>query len=364
MNVISGKVTVGTSPDVDIILQGTGVQPKHCVIENVGNVVTLYPLANMTTIDGLRVTSPTRLCQGNMLCIGRSNYLRFNHPAEANLMKKFLPNTRISMAAPLNFFGNGDAFYEKKPPVPPSRRSRDSWGELSNGSNEETPTTSNKPSKLEILSQSPNKNSISPKVFPPGSATVNSPASVVLGHSRIPNGLLAGTENASKNSSLLSSSESGNMDYIEPAVPQVISSYPQKATMSTFSQQQNYSPNGFSFVEMEGFQNGSKTTSPKVLSLPSPAFNRNPSPYVSDKFRSITPNMFLGRSPSPSGNPRSMSPIDISNSSEEISMKLMSRSHDSRLSPNFNFSVNQEDFNNKKMNLESKMFQVSFKNVS
>jgi hypothetical protein len=32
-----------------------------------------------------------------MLCIGRSNYLRFNHPAEARLMKTILPNTRISV---------------------------------------------------------------------------------------------------------------------------------------------------------------------------------------------------------------------------------------------------------------------------
>jgi hypothetical protein len=38
-----------------------------------------------------------------MLCIGRSNYLRFNHPAEARLMKSILPNARISMA-PLTLY--------------------------------------------------------------------------------------------------------------------------------------------------------------------------------------------------------------------------------------------------------------------
>lgn len=37
-----------------------------------------------------------------MIGIGRSNYLRFNHPAEANLMKSVLPNSRISMA-PIHF---------------------------------------------------------------------------------------------------------------------------------------------------------------------------------------------------------------------------------------------------------------------
>ena len=40
---------------------------------------------------------------GTMLCIGRSNYLRFNHPAEARLMKSILPNARISMA-PLTLY--------------------------------------------------------------------------------------------------------------------------------------------------------------------------------------------------------------------------------------------------------------------
>lgn len=42
---------------------------------------------------------------GCMISIGRSNYLRFNHPEEANLMKSVLPNTRISMA-PIQFLQN------------------------------------------------------------------------------------------------------------------------------------------------------------------------------------------------------------------------------------------------------------------
>ena len=46
-----------------------------------------------------RLTSST----GTMLCIGRSNYLRFNHPAEARLMKSILPNARISNA-PLTLY--------------------------------------------------------------------------------------------------------------------------------------------------------------------------------------------------------------------------------------------------------------------
>lgn len=44
-----------------------------------------------------------------MIGIGRSNYLRFNHPAEANLMKSVLPNTRISMA-PIQFLSDDNNY--------------------------------------------------------------------------------------------------------------------------------------------------------------------------------------------------------------------------------------------------------------
>lgn len=358
---VSGKVTLGTSLDVDIVLQGTGVQPKHCIIENNANVVTLYPLAEMTTVDGLQVSSPIRLRQGNMLCIGRSNYLRFNDPAEANLMKKLLPNARISMAAPLNFFGNSEECYEKKPPMPPSRRSRDSWGEMSNGSNEESSSAASKATKYELFThgQSKNPKSISPKVFPPGSATVNSPASVVLGHSRIPNGLLASCDTKSIINSVPASSatENGNVDYIEPPVPQTISSYPQKATVSSFSQPPNHQQNGFAFTESESDCN--KIHSPKILSLPSPAFNRNPSPYVPDKFRSITPNMFVGRPSTPSQSGSITSFLGNATSVEDDSDRVLTLSQDGGLPLSSGLNLRQEDLESRKNKLESKMYQVS-----
>lgn len=61
---VTGRVTIGTGRDVDIIVQGTGVEPLHCHIDNVNGVVTLHPEAEMTSIDGLKVTSATRLTQG------------------------------------------------------------------------------------------------------------------------------------------------------------------------------------------------------------------------------------------------------------------------------------------------------------
>lgn len=48
----------------DVLVQGTGVEPLHCYIENVDGVVTLYPLGEMTSVDGQPVVTPVRLTQG------------------------------------------------------------------------------------------------------------------------------------------------------------------------------------------------------------------------------------------------------------------------------------------------------------
>ena len=45
---------------------------------------------------------PFRSISGSMICVGRSNYFRFNHPEEAERMKTILPNARIS-SVPMNF---------------------------------------------------------------------------------------------------------------------------------------------------------------------------------------------------------------------------------------------------------------------
>ncbi|KAF5299690.1 hypothetical protein FQA39_LY11485 [Lamprigera yunnana] len=172
-----GRITLGSSPGVDITVQGTGVEPLHCHIENVGGIVTLYPLSENLSIDGVLVSSPTRLSQGVMLMIGRSNYMRFNHPAEAQLMKSVLPNTRISMT-PIRFDleNQEEHKYTKKPPTIPRKNSRDSIND------EEPPSNIQmKVSKFEYLAAQNFKKSISPKVFSSNLVTVNTPAKDVLG---------------------------------------------------------------------------------------------------------------------------------------------------------------------------------------
>ncbi|XP_033027217.1 pleckstrin homology-like domain family B member 1 isoform X3 [Lacerta agilis] len=92
-----GKTVLGSAAG-DIVLQGAGVAPKHCFIENMHGTLTLHPCGNPCAIDGLAVTRPTRLSQGCMICLGQSTFLRFNHPAEAKWMKSMIPSVGRSPA--------------------------------------------------------------------------------------------------------------------------------------------------------------------------------------------------------------------------------------------------------------------------
>ncbi|XP_063167560.1 pleckstrin homology-like domain family B member 1 isoform X2 [Candoia aspera] len=88
-----GKTVLGSAAG-DIVLQGAGVAPQHCFIENVCGTLTLHPCGHPCTIDGLPITCPTRLSQGHVICLGQSTFLRFNHPAEAMWMKSMGPGGR------------------------------------------------------------------------------------------------------------------------------------------------------------------------------------------------------------------------------------------------------------------------------
>ncbi|KAL8596284.1 hypothetical protein ACOMHN_021323 [Nucella lapillus] len=66
-----GITQIGTkhaSEPQDILIEGTGVEDRHCYIENISGVITLHPLAALCAIDGKVVTQPTRLAQGHFLC--------------------------------------------------------------------------------------------------------------------------------------------------------------------------------------------------------------------------------------------------------------------------------------------------------
>ncbi|XP_010722115.1 pleckstrin homology-like domain family B member 1 [Meleagris gallopavo] len=93
-----GRTTIGTAAK-DIVLQGPGLAPEHCYIENVRGTLTLHPCNNACTIDGVMIQQPTRLTQGCTICLGQATFLRFNHPAEAKWMKSMIPAGGRSPAA-------------------------------------------------------------------------------------------------------------------------------------------------------------------------------------------------------------------------------------------------------------------------
>uniref|UniRef100_A0A8D2JJB1 FHA domain-containing protein n=1 Tax=Varanus komodoensis TaxID=61221 RepID=A0A8D2JJB1_VARKO len=93
-----GRTVLGSAAAGDIVLQGAGVAPKHCFIENAHGALTLHPCGNPCAIDGLAVSRPTRLSQGCMICLGQATFLRFNHPEEAKWMKSMIPAGRQTAA--------------------------------------------------------------------------------------------------------------------------------------------------------------------------------------------------------------------------------------------------------------------------
>ncbi|KAG7198663.1 hypothetical protein KM043_006018 [Ampulex compressa] len=178
-----GRIILGSNRDADIPIVGTGVEPIHCAIENNNGVVTLHPINGNTAVDGVPINSPVRLAQGCMLSIGRSNYMRFNHPAEAKQLRSVLPQSRISMA-PISFSlpdGQHQENYhlERKPPVAPRKSPRNSCSDDEIG-------FLSKLTKFEMLAKQSRAGCVSPKVFPAGAITTNVPADQILGHSRSP----------------------------------------------------------------------------------------------------------------------------------------------------------------------------------
>ncbi|XP_076176704.1 uncharacterized protein LOC143151465 isoform X2 [Ptiloglossa arizonensis] len=192
-----GKQTLGSSRDADISVVGTGVESIHCAIENNNGVVTLHPINGSTAVDGVLINSPVRLAQGCMLSIGRSNYMRFNHPAEAKHLRSVLPHSRISMA-PISFSLPENQLQEnyhleRKPPVAPRKSPRNSCSDDEIG-------FLGKLTKFEMLSKQNRNNCVSPKVFPAGAITTNVPADQILGHSR--SSSLVSLKNGNNNSPL------------------------------------------------------------------------------------------------------------------------------------------------------------------
>ncbi|TRZ26289.1 hypothetical protein HGM15179_000901 [Zosterops borbonicus] len=86
-----GTTKIGRSDsdqDQDIVLQGQWIERNHCLIENHSGVVTLRPVPGARcSVNGSEVSGSCRLSQGALIVLGKSHKFRFNHPAEAAILR-------------------------------------------------------------------------------------------------------------------------------------------------------------------------------------------------------------------------------------------------------------------------------------
>uniref|UniRef100_A0A8C3TWV7 StAR-related lipid transfer protein 9 n=1 Tax=Catharus ustulatus TaxID=91951 RepID=A0A8C3TWV7_CATUS len=86
-----GTTKIGRSDsdqDQDIVLQGQWIERNHCLIENHCGIVTLRPVPGARcSVNGSEVSGSCRLSQGALVVLGKSHKFRFNHPAEAAILR-------------------------------------------------------------------------------------------------------------------------------------------------------------------------------------------------------------------------------------------------------------------------------------
>uniref|UniRef100_A0A8C8SWH8 StAR-related lipid transfer protein 9 n=1 Tax=Pelusios castaneus TaxID=367368 RepID=A0A8C8SWH8_9SAUR len=87
-----GTTKIGRSDsdqEQDIVLQGQWIERNHCIIDNRHGIVTLYPVQGAhCTVNGQELTGTCRLSQGSLVVLGKAHKFRFNHPAEAAILRQ------------------------------------------------------------------------------------------------------------------------------------------------------------------------------------------------------------------------------------------------------------------------------------
>ncbi|KAM7163351.1 stAR-related lipid transfer protein 9 isoform 3-T3 [Macrochelys suwanniensis] len=99
--IISGK----EQPKLEDVIQtrsrilGQWIERNHCIIDNKCGIVTLRPVQGAyCTVNGQEVTRACRLSQGGLVVLGKAHKFRFNHPAEAAILRQ---RRLISEASPV-----------------------------------------------------------------------------------------------------------------------------------------------------------------------------------------------------------------------------------------------------------------------
>ncbi|XP_069494754.1 stAR-related lipid transfer protein 9-like isoform X2 [Ambystoma mexicanum] len=96
-----GNTNIGrndSGQEQDIVLPGQWIERHHCMIENTNGTVTLRPVQGAQCIvNGQPVTEACRLSQGAVVVLGKTHKFRFNHPAEAALLRRRRSNSVASI---------------------------------------------------------------------------------------------------------------------------------------------------------------------------------------------------------------------------------------------------------------------------
>lgn len=175
-----------------MILNGSGVHPLHCTLHrSEENSITLVPNKNSRVlIDGKQIDDETNLSQGAMLTIGKSNYLRFNNPAEAQMIRSTIgSNEHVSMPQ-IDFAQDSSSSNEGRSSpdlvfknltdmlgTGSATQTLDKLHAIQNNNSNNLLQNLNKPSEYTTTMN----NFHSPKVFAADAITVNAPAKDVLG---------------------------------------------------------------------------------------------------------------------------------------------------------------------------------------
>ncbi|KAL8590655.1 hypothetical protein ACOMHN_062108 [Nucella lapillus] len=109
INPKKGLTKIGTEQSLeiqDIVISGEEAQPDHCVIEYVEGVVTLHPIEDSScSVNGVALTSPSKLTQGALIQLGKSSVFRFNYPEEAEKLKQIRKVSDQRFHHPYKYWG-------------------------------------------------------------------------------------------------------------------------------------------------------------------------------------------------------------------------------------------------------------------
>ncbi|CAF0719821.1 unnamed protein product [Brachionus calyciflorus] len=151
-----GKTTIGSCSKNDFVIKGPGIEPEHCFIENnlkfkssenlaikypssnnyrrsltsifrrnktkdsinSNNLITLNPISKLCALDGVLIESPCVLTSGSLICLGESEYFRFNNPISENNLndrkeQKFIADDRNFKSEKIHSIQNSASGQEK-----------------------------------------------------------------------------------------------------------------------------------------------------------------------------------------------------------------------------------------------------------